>query len=69
MSKVIPKYKAFINAFPTVKHVAAASLGDVLRLWQGLGYNRRAKYLHQTAQAIVMQRNAVFPHTREGLET
>ena len=47
VSRVVPKYQAFIRQYPTVKKLAKASLGDVLRLWQGLGYNRRAKFLLQ----------------------
>jgi len=51
--RVITKYREFLTTFPTVETLAAAELGQVLRLWSGLGYNRRAKYLHQTAKAIV----------------
>jgi A/G-specific adenine glycosylase len=68
VERVVPKYKAFIKRFPTLKQVAAASIGDVLRLWQGLGYNRRAKYLHETAQIIVTQYGGVFPRNRKELE-
>lgn len=51
--RVIPKYLAFIKRFPTVKRLAAAPLRDVLVLWSGLGYNRRAKHLWYAAQEIV----------------
>ena len=50
VDRVIPKYRAFIKTFPTAKRLAAASLADVLKLWSGLGYNRRAKYLHEAAK-------------------
>lgn len=53
VARVIPKYQAFLEQFPTVKSLAAAPLGDVLRTWSGLGYNRRAKFLHQAAQRLV----------------
>jgi len=53
VGRVIPKYRAFLEKFPTAEILAAASLGDVLRAWQGLGYNRRAKFLWQAAQHIV----------------
>ena len=43
--RVVPKYGAFMLRFPTVFALASASLPEVLKLWQGLGYNRRAKYL------------------------
>jgi A/G-specific adenine glycosylase len=52
VQRVIPKYEAFIKTFPTVHDLAQASLGDVIRMWQGLGYNRRAKFLWQTAHII-----------------
>lgn len=53
VSRVIPKFTGFIESFANVESLAKAPLSDVLRMWQGLGYNRRAKYLHQAAQAIV----------------
>lgn len=59
--RVIPKYLAFLDAFPTPQACAASPLGDVLRLWQGLGYPRRARNLHATATAVV-ERGA-FPAT------
>jgi A/G-specific adenine glycosylase len=63
VSRVIPKYHEFLKRFPTTQSLAAASLGDVLRAWQGLGYNRRAKFLWQAAQQI----GGKFPDTLEGL--
>lgn len=59
--RVIPKYHAFLERFPTVQTLAQAELGDVLREWQGLGYNRRAKFLWQAAQ--VVQERGSFPST------
>ena len=50
--RVIPKWEAFCAAYPTPAACAAAPLGDVLRLWQGLGYPRRARNLHRAAVAI-----------------
>jgi len=61
VSRVVPKFEAFIEAFPDIQSLAQASLGDVLRLWSGLGYNRRAKYLHQAAQMIIMEHDGAFP--------
>jgi len=55
VDRVIPFYENFIRRFPTAKKLAAAALSDVLKLWQGLGYNRRAKMLHQAAKEIVAQ--------------
>ncbi len=50
--RVVDKYKEFLIAFPTIYVLAQASLADVLRVWSGLGYNRRAKYLHDAAKVI-----------------
>lgn len=54
--RVIEKYKEFLRAFPTVQALARAPLSDVLRVWSGLGYNRRAKYLHETAKLLAGRR-------------
>lgn len=63
--RVIPKFEGFIAAFPDEHSLANASLSEVLKLWQGLGYNRRAKYLHEAAKRVVRQGG--FPETSEGL--
>jgi len=63
--RVIPKWTAFLDAYPTASACAAASLGDVLRLWQGLGYPRRARNLH--ACAIAVHDLGAFPDTLDGL--
>jgi A/G-specific adenine glycosylase len=49
VTRVIPKYQAFMARFPTVSLCAASAAGDVVRLWAGLGYNRRAVNLHRAA--------------------
>ena len=61
VARVIPKYAAFLARFPSARALAEAELGDVLRAWQGLGYNRRAKFLWQAAQRVVEW--GAFPHT------
>jgi A/G-specific adenine glycosylase len=61
VDRVIPKFESFIAAFPDEDVLAKASLAEVLTLWQGLGYNRRAKYLHEAAKIIVGEMNGVFP--------
>ena len=53
VERVIPFYKSFIKQFPTAKKLAAAPLSAVLKSWQGLGYNRRAKMLQQAEEARV----------------
>lgn len=67
VDRVIPKFEAFIARFPDEATLAAASLGDVLALWNGLGYNRRAKYLHDAAKMIVSDFNGIFPLAYEDL--
>ena len=64
-ARVIPKYQQFLAAFPTPAACAAVPLGDVLRLWQGLGYPRRARNLQAVARAVVEL--GEFPSTFEGL--
>lgn len=59
--RVIDKFAQFIEAFPTVYDLAAAPLGAVLFVWQGLGYNRRGKFLHQAACIIVARHNGIIP--------
>lgn len=66
--RVLSKYREFLTAFPTVHKLAEAALRDVLRTWSGLGYNRRAKFLHQMAQSIVRDHKGTFPTTLEGLK-
>jgi A/G-specific adenine glycosylase len=53
VSRVIEKYKEFLKAFPNIRALAEAPLSDVLKVWSGLGYNRRAKYLHDAAREVV----------------
>lgn len=65
--RVLVKYAEFLSAFPTAHALAQASLGDVLRAWQGLGYNRRAKLLHECAKAVVARHHGTFPETYEAL--
>lgn len=52
VSRVIPKYETFLKRFPNLHSLQLSSLAEVLILWQGLGYNRRAKYLWELAQAV-----------------
>ncbi len=67
VDRVLPKYQTFVRQFPSVNALAAASLGDVLIAWQGLGYNRRAKHLKAAAEAVVAA-GGRFPKTYDGLK-
>ncbi|MEK7556556.1 MAG: hypothetical protein AAB538_01110, partial [Patescibacteria group bacterium] len=57
VSRVLPKYQEFLKAFPNVKALAKAPDAKLLKVWQGLGYWRRAKYLKAAAQMIVQDRS------------
>ena len=59
--RVVPKWRTFLAAYPTPETCARASLGDVLRLWQGLGYPRRARDLHHAATTIVERHGGAVP--------
>jgi A/G-specific adenine glycosylase len=52
VGRVGPRYEAWLRRWPSVEALAAAPLADVIRAWQGLGYNRRAVNLHRAAQRI-----------------
>jgi len=67
VSRVLPKYGEFLRCFPTAAALARNSLGAVLRVWSGLGYNRRAKFLWETAVLIQKRHKGMFPNKREEL--
>ena len=52
VERVVPRYLAWLERWPTVGALAAAAAGDVIREWQGLGYNRRGLNLHRAARRI-----------------
>lgn len=60
-SRVESKFAMFRARFPTVSDLAGAPLGELLILWQGLGYNRRAKFLHETARTICDNHGGIVP--------
>jgi A/G-specific adenine glycosylase len=73
VERVLPKYKAFLREFPSAKVLAGAPLSKVLKQWQGLGYNRRGKFLHEAAKVIVKEGwggklPGVGPYTRAAIE-
>jgi A/G-specific adenine glycosylase len=68
VARVISKYEAFLDAFPTICDLADAKPSAVLRLWSGLGYNRRAMYLQKAAQSICCDLRGVWPRTVEELK-
>ena len=58
---VVPYFQRFMKRFPNVSALAAADLDDVLQLWSGLGYYRRARQLHLTAREVTAHHGGVFP--------
>ncbi|HUT80358.1 MAG TPA: Fe-S cluster assembly protein HesB [Candidatus Bathyarchaeia archaeon] len=66
VSRSIEKYLEFIGKYPTLESLANAPVADVLKIWSGLGYNRRALWLQQAAQQIVALKE--FPNSQEELQ-
>lgn len=66
VDEFLPK---FLKRFPSIKHLAKADTGDVIKMWQGLGYNRRALNLQKAAQSITTDHNNVFPSDEDALLT
>ncbi len=65
VSRVVPKYLEFIEQFPTIEALANAETAHLLRVWSGLGYNRRALWLREAAKGIVER--GEFPEREEEL--
>ncbi|MDQ6797057.1 MAG: A/G-specific adenine glycosylase, partial [Actinomycetota bacterium] len=66
-ARVAPRWDAFLVRFPTASDCAAAAVGDVVREWAGLGYNRRAVNLHPAATAVVERYGGSLPDDLEAL--
>ncbi len=67
--RVIEKYGQWMAAFPSVQELAAASFIKVLELWVGLGYNRRARFLHECAKKITEEYGGIVPSAPVLLQT
>lgn len=67
IQRVVIKYQAWMEKFPTVDALAAASVAEVLQYWSGLGYNRRALNLKKTAEILVREHGGVFPQEEKML--
>ena len=65
VATVVPYFERWLARFPDVRSLAAAPVDDVLKLWEGLGYYRRARNLHRAAQIVAFEREGVFPTTYE----
>jgi A/G-specific adenine glycosylase len=66
--RVIVKYAEFLKTFPTWKALSNATSAEVVRVWMGLGYYRRAFNLHKAARCVVDEHGGAPPHTAEGLK-
>jgi A/G-specific adenine glycosylase len=69
VDRVKLKYAEFLHVFPDVHELAIAPLSEVLQVWQGLGYNRRAMYLKRCAEKIVHQYAGQFPQTIDEMQS
>src|SRR5262245_9653010 len=67
VATVVPYFERFLRRFPTIQALAEADEQDVLRLWEGLGYYRRARQLHRAARQVVEEHDARFPRDREAV--
>jgi len=67
VATVGPYFEHFLELWPRIEALAAASLDEVLHAWQGLGYYARARNLHACAQALVADHGGVFPKTEDAL--
>ncbi|MDR0406578.1 MAG: A/G-specific adenine glycosylase [Holosporales bacterium] len=68
VATVEPYFARFMTAFPTLVDLARASLDDVLRLWQGLGYYSRARNIHYTAHILLKDHEGMFPNNAQHLQ-
>src|SRR5690606_14991271 len=67
VARVLPRYSAFLARWPTPAMCAAASVGEVVEAWAGLGYNRRAVHLHRCAVVVVDEHGGRLPTDLPGL--
>jgi A/G-specific adenine glycosylase len=67
VARVLPKYEAFLETYPTPAALAHAPLGDALKLWSGLGYPRRCRNLQATAVLLDSQYNGAMPRSLDEL--
>lgn len=67
VSRVIPAFQAWIARFPDITSVAQATRADCIMQWSGLGYNRRAKYLHDSCSILTANYGGIIPRSTEQL--
>jgi A/G-specific adenine glycosylase len=69
VDRVVPKFDAFVERFPTIQSLASTSTGEILRLWQGLGYNSRAVRLREVAVAVCERFDGKIPSDLDALRS
>ncbi len=69
VSRVLMLYPKFLRTYPSIRKLASAKPSEVIIAWRGMGYNRRALYLHRCAQAIVEEGGGRFPRDPERLRS
>jgi len=69
VATVLARFAVWFDTFPDIATLAAAELDSVLKAWEGLGYYRRARFMHSAAQAIVARHAGVFPHDCEAIQS
>jgi A/G-specific adenine glycosylase len=69
VSRVVPHYDRFLTSFPTAAECAGARPAEVIRLWSGLGYNRRALNLHRAATVVTDEHGGIVPSSDAALRS
>ncbi len=64
---VIPYYEKWMEKFPNIQTLSEASIDEVLKLWEGLGYYSRAKNIHETSKVLIRKHNGCFPNNYSDL--
>ncbi|QOJ00237.1 MAG: A/G-specific adenine glycosylase [Phycisphaeraceae bacterium] len=67
VARVVPYFERFLRRFPTIRSLALADQADVLSLWSGLGYYRRARFLHDAARAVLERHGGIIPRDPDQL--
>src|SRR4051812_24492304 len=67
VAAVLEHYRDFLSRFPTIERLAAAEVSQVLAAWSGLGYYRRARFLHDAARQVVRDHAGALPRTAAAL--
>ena len=62
---VLPYFERFMEKYPTLKDLSKSDLDDILKIWTGLGYYRRAEYIYKTSKIIKEKHNSIFPENYE----